>query len=177
MPMRLVFIYGQVASGKLTIGRELAALTGLPLFHNHLVVDAVSAVFPFGSEPFVGLRERLWLEVIAEAATAGRSIIFTFAPESTVDESFPERVRALVRNRGGEVLFVRLLVAPDEQERRLMDPSRTAFGKLRSPELLRCLREDFARCMAVMPAADVTIDTGTLEPRIAAGQIADLITP
>jgi len=29
--MQLVFIYGQVASGKLTVGRELAALTGLIL--------------------------------------------------------------------------------------------------------------------------------------------------
>jgi hypothetical protein len=136
----------------------------------------VGAVFPFGSEPFVRLREHLWLEIIGEAATAGRSLIFTFAPESTVDGTFPERVRALVRDRGGEVLFVRLLVAPDEQERRLVEPSRTAFGKLRSTELLRRLREDFVRCMAAMPAADVTIDTAALQPRAAARQIANLIT-
>ena len=56
--MILVFLYGPVASGKLTIARELAARTGFALFHNHLVVDAVMAVFPFGSESFVRLRER-----------------------------------------------------------------------------------------------------------------------
>jgi shikimate kinase len=55
--MKLVFLHGPAASGKLTIGRELAALTGLPLFHNHLVVDAVASVFPFGSQRFVKLRE------------------------------------------------------------------------------------------------------------------------
>jgi hypothetical protein len=64
-PMRVVFIYGPVASGKLTVARALAERTGMALFHNHLVVDAVGAVFPFGSEAFVRLREQFWLAVIA----------------------------------------------------------------------------------------------------------------
>src|ERR1700722_14714607 len=110
--MQLVFIYGQPASGKLTVARELAALTGLPVFHNHLIVDAVGAVFPFGSEPFVRLRESLWLRVIGEAASAGRSLIFTFAPEPSVAADFPGRVRSLVEDRGGEVVFVALEVTP-----------------------------------------------------------------
>jgi len=42
--MKLVFIYGPPASGKLTVARELATLTGYRLFHNHLIVDAVAAV-------------------------------------------------------------------------------------------------------------------------------------
>ena len=53
--------YGPAVSGKLTIAKELATLTGFSLFHNHLVVDAVAAVFPFGSERFVKLREQFWL--------------------------------------------------------------------------------------------------------------------
>lgn len=55
--MKLIFIYGPAAAGKLTVARVLAEQTGVALFHNHLVVDAVMAVFPFGSEPFVRLRE------------------------------------------------------------------------------------------------------------------------
>jgi hypothetical protein len=34
----VIFIYGQVASGKLTIARELAERTGMALFHNHPIV-------------------------------------------------------------------------------------------------------------------------------------------
>jgi len=60
--MQLIFISGQVASGKLTIARELSARRNVALFHNHLVVDAVSAVFPFGSEPFSRL-SRPWLRI------------------------------------------------------------------------------------------------------------------
>jgi len=44
--MKLVFIHGPVASGKLTIARALGQLSGFAVFHNHLVVDAVAAVFP-----------------------------------------------------------------------------------------------------------------------------------
>ena len=43
---------------------------------------------PFGSEPFAGLREALWLEIVGEAATTDRSLIFTFAPEPTVHPEF-----------------------------------------------------------------------------------------
>jgi hypothetical protein len=170
--VQLIFIYGQVASGKLTVGRELAELTGLPLFHNHLVVDAVGAVFPFGSEPFKRLREDLWLQVIGEAARAGRALIFTFAPEPTVAPDFPARVRSLVEAAGGEVLFVALTIDRAEQARRLVEPGRAAFGKLMSPELLEQLREGFDRCMAGMPAADLVINTGAIGARGAAARIA-----
>ena len=46
--MKLVFLYGPPGVGKLTVGKELSAMTGYPLFHNHLVFDLVAALF----EPF-----------------------------------------------------------------------------------------------------------------------------
>jgi hypothetical protein len=166
-PMRVVFIYGPPASGKLTIARELAKRTGMALFHNHLIVDAVGAVFPFGSETFVLLREQFWLAVFAEAAREGRSLIFTFAPEPTVAPGFAERVRGLVRSAGGEVMFVELTVPQEEQERRLAAPDRAAFGKLQSLDLLRRLRSEFGVCLAAMPEPAVTIDTAAFEPAAA----------
>ena len=98
--MKLVFLYGPAASGKLTIAREIARLTGFAVFHNHLIVDAVLAVFPFGSEPFVRLREQFWMATFAEAAAHGRSLVFTFAPEASVSADFPQRVVALVEEAG-----------------------------------------------------------------------------
>lgn len=59
--MRLLFLYGPPAAGKLTIARELAAATGFRVFHNHVTVDALLSVFEFGSPPFIELRERIWL--------------------------------------------------------------------------------------------------------------------
>ena len=89
--------------------------------NNHLIVDAVAAVFPFGSQEFVQLREHFWIETLSTAAKAGQSLIFTFAPEPTVTDDFPERVSRLIEAADGEVVFVALDVEADEQERRLVE--------------------------------------------------------
>jgi len=174
--MELIFIYGPVAAGKFTVARALAARTGLALFHNHLVVDAVAAVFPFGSDDFVRLREQFWLDTFRAAAGAGTSLIFTFAPEPTVAPDFAARVEEIVTRAGGRVVFAALAISPAEQEKRLADPGRGAFGKLRSVEVLRRLRADFDACLAAMPAPHVTIDSGRTAPGDAAALIKAAIS-
>ncbi|MDP3736466.1 MAG: shikimate kinase [Hyphomonadaceae bacterium] len=170
--MKLVFIWGPAASGKLTVARELAKLTGLPVFHNHLVVDALLERLPFGDPEFVRLREAMWMAGFETAATAGSSLIFTFAPEPTVVEGFPDRVIELVEGEGGEVKFVRLQLSVGEQERRIANDNRKEFRKLTSLDLLRELRPAFDRCEADMPAADLVIDTDEMAPDTAAQRIA-----
>jgi len=174
--MQLIFIYGQVASGKLTIARKLAARTGVALFHNHLVVDAVGAVFPFGTETFSRLREQFWMTVFDEAARQGRSLIFTFAPEPTVARDFPGRARALIEGNGGQVIFVALDLTREEQERRLVDEGRAAFGKMRDLSLLHALRPQFEACMASMPHPALTLDVSDLTPSESARAISILMS-
>ena len=108
--MKLIFIWGPAASGKLTVGQELSRLTGVALFHNHLVVDALLEKYEFGEPEFVRLREAMWMTVFDTAARAGQSLIFTFAPESTVAPDFPQRVADVIADAGGELKFVRLVV-------------------------------------------------------------------
>ncbi len=170
--MQLVFLYGQVAAGKLTVARELAVRTGYALFHNHLVVDAVAAVFPFGSPSFIRLREQFWMQTFEAATAEDRSLIFTFAPEPSVAPDFPQRVQAAVEAGGGKVVFVALTVPPEEQDRRLNAPSRSAFGKLTSLELLHSLRAQFDAAMDAMPAPRLTLDTAQMGPDEAADAIA-----
>jgi len=173
--MKLVFIFGPAASGKLTVASELSTLTGLSLFHNHLVVDAVAAVFPFGSPEFIRLREQMWMAMFEEAAKAQRSLVFTFQPEPTVSEDFPERVSRLVAGHGGKMAFVRLEAARVVQDARIGNESRRRFGKMVSLDLLRELRPGFEACEARMPEAALTIDTGLTAPADAALQIAETL--
>jgi predicted kinase len=44
---KLLLLYGRPAVGKLTVAREVAALTGGRLFHNHLTVNLALSVFEF----------------------------------------------------------------------------------------------------------------------------------
>jgi hypothetical protein len=168
--MRLIFIQGPAASGKRTIARELAAQTGLPLFHNHLIVDALLAVFPFGSPQFITLREKMWFDVFKVAGETGRSLIFTFHPEASVAADFPQRVIALVEAAGGKVEFVAITCPADVIAQRVDAPSRQASGKLSSRALLTELEEAGAFAYPHLPAA-VTIDSSALTPSAAAGTI------
>lgn len=170
--MKLIFIWGGPASGKLTVARELARLTGLPLFHNHLVVDALLERLPFGDPEFIRLREAMWMAAFETAATSGHSLIFTFQPEDTVGEGFPGRVIDLVNSLGGAVKFVRLVVSPEEQEHRIANASRMEFRKLVSLDLLRELRGSFLEAEAAMPSADLVIDSEIDEPETSARRIA-----
>jgi hypothetical protein len=99
-------------------------------------------------------------------------MIFTFAPEPTVEDGFPERVVSLVREQGGDVKFVRLVLSAEEQERRIADDSRREFKKLVSLELLRELRGSFLEAEAAMPPADLVIDSELNDPETAARRIA-----
>ncbi|HAY05384.1 MAG TPA: shikimate kinase [Hyphomonas sp.] len=169
--MQFVFLYGPPAAGKLTVARLLAAETGYALFHNHLVVDTVHAVFPFGSPSFMRLREQFWLDVIGAAAAEDRSLIFTFQPEPTVSPDFAQRAIDLVTGKGGHTFLAYLKLPAHEQLARISNPDRAAFGKLRDADLLRTLQPQFAACEAAMPTPHLTVDTATTPPAEIAARI------
>jgi len=167
---KLIFLHGPPAVGKLTVARELATLTGFRLFHNHLTVDLVSSLFPFGSEPFIELREQIWLASFAEAARNNVSLIFTFNPERTVREHFIQDAIEVVESAGGQIIFVELTCSEPELERRLADPSRQEFGKLTSLAQYRSLKEAGAFQFPRLPSG-ISFDT----TNTAAGATARLI--
>jgi chloramphenicol 3-O-phosphotransferase len=173
--MKLVFIHGAPAVGKLSVARDLAELTGFHLFHNHLTVDLVSSVFPFGSQPFVLLREQVWLSVFREAAINGVSLIFTFNPERTVRERFIEDTLDAVESAGGRVYFVELNCSQRELERRIENPSRKEFGKLRSLEQYRALETAGAFSFRKLPTG-LSLDTTHSSPAQTAALIGEYLS-
>src|SRR5215208_1148170 len=170
--MKLIFLHGLPGVGKLTVARELAQLTGFPVFHNHLAVDLVGAVFEFGSRPFVELREMIWLAVFSRAAGAQLGgLLFTFAFDCTVRGSFIESTREVIEPSGGEVLFVELRCSPEELERRIEHPSRRRFGKLSSSGRFHELKEAGAFVDPGIPAGRLVTDTTELSASDAASLI------
>jgi chloramphenicol 3-O-phosphotransferase len=174
--MQLVLIYGLPATGKLTVARALAERTGYRLFHNHLTVDLLLAVFDFGSAPFIELREQIWLAVIDQAARSGTpGMIFTFNPESTVRRNFIDRVAATVEAAGGQLTLVELRAPVEELRRRLADPSRQEYRKLSSPTLFDQLLADGSLDTSHMPAPALAIDTASCSPEEAARRIESIL--
>jgi hypothetical protein len=158
----------------LTIARELAALTSFRLFHNHLTVDLVSSLFPFGSEPFIHLREQIWFAAFAEATRNNVSLIFTFNPERTVREGFVQETIDVVEGAGGQAVFVELTCTEEELERRMEDASRKEFGKLASVEQYRSLQDAGAFHFPKLPNG-LMLDVTNLQPAESAQLISEYI--
>jgi len=171
--MKLIFIYGMPATGKLTVAKELATITDYKLFHNHLAVDLLLSVFEFGSKPFVELREEIWLGVFTQACRSGLDgLIFTFAPEATVRPGFVANAHRTVAECGGEVEFVELICPDAELKLRMENASRRGFQKLASVELFEQLKAAGVFDAPAMPEAKVVIDTSKRTPAEAAREIA-----
>jgi hypothetical protein len=166
--MHCVFIHGPAASGKLTVASVLHSLSGLPLHHNHLAVDAALSIFPFGSEGFVRLREQIWRSVFREASLAGQSFIFTFAPEVSVRPSFIDSLVETIEAVNGRVFFVELPCSQAEIERRIEAVDRAKHRKLNSLTLYRELRESGAFSFPSLPSPLLTVATDELTPQEAA---------
>lgn len=171
--MNLLFLYGKPATGKLTVARELARITGYKLFHNHQTVDLLLSVFEFGSKPFIDLREEVWLAVIKRAAIERLTgMVFTFAPEMTVRRSFIPQVLDIVEGAGSRVRFIETTCPMEEVYRRIDNQSRRNTGKLTDHEVYEKLEKQGVFATSHMPKADVVIDTSTLTPEEAAVKIA-----
>jgi hypothetical protein len=156
--------------GKLSVGTELAALTGFKLFHNHLTVDLVGAVFPRGSEPWLRLLRRLRRDVFEDATRAGIDLVFTGVAKATPEHYEAMRTMlAPVWEGGGTVLFVQLACAREELLRRVQSESRRAWNKLTDPQRL----VDEYDLDATLPfEPHLRIDSTHLSPTAVAAQIA-----
>lgn len=174
--MKLIFLYGLPATGKLTIARELTAMTGYKLFHNHLTVDLLLSVFEFGSPAFVALREEIWLSVFEQAGLSQLpGLIFTFAPEPTVRSGFPKRMLATVEKGGGEVDFVELVCPRGELTRRLSNPSRLEHRKLTSVTIFDQIYSTGEFDGSSLPKPRLSIDTSLCTAAHAAAKIAEVL--
>ena len=116
--MHFVCVFGPPAVGKMTVGHELARITGFKLFHNHMTVDPVLDIFPFGSPPFVRLVDEFRRRIIEEAVAADLpGLIFTFVwgLEDEGDRDLVASYVDIVESAGGTALFVELYAPLEER--------------------------------------------------------------
>ena len=125
--MDLLVIFGPPAVGKMTVGREVARLTGYKLFHNHMTVEPVLELFEFGSPPFVRLVSEFRTRVIEEAAESDLpGLVFTFvwALDDPGDKELVDGYVEIVESRGGTARFVELYAPQEERLARNAMPDR-----------------------------------------------------
>lgn len=111
--MKLVFIMGDAAVGKMTVGQELMKRTALRLFHNHMTIEPVLEIFgAFDGKTINELREVIFHNF---AASDNYGMIFTVMIDfdSAADWAYLEHVRQIFAPYGTEFYYVEL-IAPQE---------------------------------------------------------------
>ena len=111
--MKLLFMIGDTAVGKMTVGQELAKRTGLRLFHNHMTIEPVLQVFgTFHGPAIKRLREVIFEEF---AKTDNYGLIFTlmWAFDMQEDWDYVEWVKGIFSLPDEDIYYVEL-IAPQE---------------------------------------------------------------
>jgi hypothetical protein len=171
--MKLLFIYGPPAAGKLTVANEIAGRTGFKVFHNHLTIDAILPVFEFGSPSFGKLVSQMRAETIAEAARQNVNLIYTFCYAKGMDDDHIGTITSAVEDNGGTVCFVLLKCSVDELNRRVTSQSRTDFKKVHDAETLGTILDNHDLFSTVPERESLIVDNTSLSPHAAAEMIIE----
>ena len=125
--MKLVLLFGPQAVGKMTVGQELANITDLKLFHNHMTIDLVSHFFDYSTKEGKRLVNLFRQEIFEEASKSNLyGMIFTFlwAFDMQEDWDYVDRLTQLFESRGNTVYFVELEADVEERLERNKTPNR-----------------------------------------------------
>jgi len=163
--MKLVFIYGAPAVGKLTVAQELAKQTGFEVFHNHLSIDCVKPIFKFGTKSFWKLVDLIRMEIIAEAVRENVNLIYTFCYAKDSDDAHVACITEIVESNGGEVCFVLLTCDKSELEKRVLAESRRTYGKVNNLEILSEILDKYDLSSPVPERESLCIDNTNLPPQ------------
>jgi hypothetical protein len=107
--MKLVFIIGDAAVGKMTVGQELMKITDLRLFHNHMTIEPVLDIMgTFDGQLINDMRELIFRRF---AASGNYGLIFTYmmAFDMQSDWDYLEHVKSIFAPYGAEFYYVELI--------------------------------------------------------------------
>jgi shikimate kinase len=177
--MNLIFIYGPPASGKLTVAKELAKITGYKVFNNHTFVGCIADIFPYAAKEHDESRTRLTrdlrLKIFEEAAKANVDVVTTFGMSGPKYFNYFDEIKSTVESQGGKVLFIQLIASKEELMKRVEQESRKGT-KIDSTEFLSKLLTDKPEIFEKYPGADYpSIDNTNLLPAEVAGTIKEFI--
>lgn len=125
--MKFVLIFGPQAVGKMTVGQELAKITGLKLFHNHMTIDLVSPFFDYSTKEgkrLVSLFRQEIFEDVSKSNLFGLIFTYVWAFDLQADWDYVKEVCQIFESKGGTVYFVELEADLNERLERNKSPHR-----------------------------------------------------
>ena len=111
--MKLILLIGNGAVGKMTVGQELSKITGLRLFHNHMMIEPVLEIFnEFRGSTIQRLRQVIF-EDFAKTDQYGMIFTYMWAFDMPSDWEYVDWVKGIFGLPEEDVYYVEL-IAPQE---------------------------------------------------------------
>ncbi len=129
MSKTLVIITGPHAVGKMTVGQELAKITDLRLFHNHMSIELSIKLFDFGTPGYRALNETIRNTVFEQFATGNLpGLIFTYMMDFDLQSEFDylQGIIDLFEGNGADCHVVELCADFEERLARNKSENRLA---------------------------------------------------
>jgi len=127
--MNLVILFGPHAVGKMTVGQELAKLTGYKLFHNHMTIDVVSDLFDQDPQlmwPLVtSFRDQIF-DAFTKSQNKGLIFTFMWALDEPSDAAYLQSIEDRFKAIGAKVVYVELCADTAVRLERNKTPNRLA---------------------------------------------------
>jgi len=111
--MKLVVIIGAGAVGKMTVGQELAKITDLRLYHNHMDIEPVIEIFGMRVGSAVTRIREVIFDEFAKSDLYGMIFTFMWAFDHPEDWDYIDRLVDIFRRKNADIYYVEL-VAPQE---------------------------------------------------------------
>ncbi len=175
--MKVIFLYGPPAAGKLTVATELARITGYKLVDNHKATDFLEEVFPRADARLHPWRSKLGrkirIDLVSAAAEANINLIITFAPLSAGAFDFMRDIASAVTTNSGQLCMVQLLPSQEALEARIVSESRKGI-KIDTIEQWHKRVDGNEEAFATFPDSEhLVLDNSTLTPQETAQKIAE----
>lgn len=107
--MKLLFMIGDTSVGKMTVGQELAKITGLRLFHNHMTIEPVIEVFGNYNHRVVNQMREIVFREFAASDHTGMIFTYVWAFDMQEDWDYIEHVKGIFAPYGTEFYYVELI--------------------------------------------------------------------
>ncbi len=172
--MKLIFIYGPPAVGKLTVAEKLSELSGIPLFHNHVTRDLVQDIYGDGIAENYDLVRDIRNLVLSYCAKNDTDLIFTYVYGGAEDDEHVRKMKSSVEDNGGEAVFVELTAERADLLVRVNGESRKRYKKLHDAKILEKLTEDMEK-FSIPFIEKTAIDTSKYSSDEVAKMIQELL--
>ncbi len=109
--MKLLFMIGNAAVGKMTVGQELAKITGLRLFHNHMTIEPVIKIFGQYNNAAINRLRQVVFEEFAKTDNYGMIFTYMWAFDQQTDWDYVEYVKNIFKPYDTEFYYVELIAS------------------------------------------------------------------